>query len=69
MKYIFRSHFTTKSKDKGTGIGLFMTKQIIVDNMQGNISVNNISYEYENITHTGAKFTIQIPIITSTNKI
>jgi len=49
---IFEPYFTTKFKDKGTGIGLSMTYNII-DKMQGAISVQN--------NNGGALFTIKIP--------
>lgn len=51
IKYIFEANFTTKKEGKGTGIGLYMTKQII--------DKNNASIEVENIAK-GACFTITI---------
>jgi PAS domain S-box-containing protein len=47
---VFDSHFTTK--DKGTGIGLYMTKTIIEKHMKGCITVNNVG--------DGAEFRIEI---------
>ena len=50
---VFNANVTTKKEGKGTGIGLYMTTQII-DKLNGKISVQN--------KNNGAVFTITIQI-------
>jgi C4-dicarboxylate-specific signal transduction histidine kinase len=52
MPRLFDPYFTTKGPDKGTGIGLFMSKTIIEKNMDGRLTVRN--------TDSGAEFRIEI---------
>ncbi len=55
---IFDSHFTTKEDTDGTGIGLYMSQKIIIDNFNGTIEANNEQYTYENVEYIGAEFKI-----------
>lgn len=54
LKHIFDPFFTTKGIDKGTGIGLSMTKEIIQDSFKGTITV-------ETKSQIGTTFTISLP--------
>jgi signal transduction histidine kinase len=53
---IFDPYFTTKPKEEGTGIGLYLASTIIQRIFHGTISVSNSS--------KGAKFLIEIPLKT-----
>ncbi len=59
---IFEPYFTTKHQSQGTGLGLHMTYNLIVDGMGGTIEAKNTSYEYKGKKYTGAEFTISLPI-------
>ena len=50
---IFDPFFTSKEQGKGTGIGLYMSKVIIEQNMSGSVSARNI--------YGGASFSILLP--------
>ncbi|WP_345973593.1 PAS domain-containing sensor histidine kinase [Sulfurimonas diazotrophicus] len=50
---IFDPYFTTKHKSQGTGLGLYMTRQIIEQKFSGTITVKN--------EKAGACFTIRLP--------
>ncbi len=60
---VFDSHFTTKANEDGTGIGLFMSQEIIQKHHNGQINVQNEDYKYNDIKCKGAKFVIDIPLI------
>ena len=54
IEKIFNPYFTTKEEGKGTGIGLYMSKIIVEQNMDGKLEVKN--------EEDGATFTISIPL-------
>ncbi|MEA3554116.1 MAG: ATP-binding protein, partial [Campylobacterota bacterium] len=59
---IFEPYFTTKHQSQGTGLGLNMTYNLIVDGMNGDIKAQNIEYIYKNNKYKGAQFKILLPI-------
>jgi len=59
---IFEPYFTTKHKSQGTGLGMHMTYNLIVDGMGGTIEAYNTRYKYDDRDYTGAEFIISLPI-------
>ena len=62
LSKIFDPYFTTKHQSLGTGLGLHMTYNLIVDGMGGTIDVQNSKFEYNNKTYKGALFEIVLPL-------
>lgn len=62
LSKIFEPYFTTKHQSQGTGLGLYMTHQIIEKSMGGNITVSNTAFEYNNHQFKGASFKITLPL-------
>jgi len=52
---IFDPYFTTKHQSQGTGLGLFMSSQIIQKNFSGHLSVSNV----QDLDGMGACFTVE----------
>ncbi len=61
IEKIFEPYFSTKMDDDGTGIGLYMSKMIIEQHMDGYLTVENIQYESEFGLERGAQFKIKMP--------
>jgi PAS domain S-box-containing protein len=57
---IFEPYFTTKHESQGTGIGLYISYDIIKNHLNGSLIVSNEKYHYEDIDCEGAKFIIEI---------
>ena len=49
---VFEPYFTTKEHGKGTGLGLYMSKKIVRENLDGDINVQNLQ--------DGAKFSVEL---------
>lgn len=59
---IFEPYFTTKHQSQGTGIGLYMTQEILVNHMNGTIQCKNDSFTLDEKEYFGAQFILSIPI-------
>ena len=62
LEKVFEPYFTTKHKSKGTGLGLHMTYNLIVNGMGGTIEANNLEYKYKNRHFKCAEIIITLPI-------
>jgi len=54
---IFNKHFTTKSSEDGTGLGLYISKKIVDEHLEGHFSVENILIE------DSVVFYLKIPLV------
>ncbi len=62
LEKVFEPYFSTKHKAQGTGIGLYMTEEIITKHLNGQIFVENKEFVYDNKTYFGAQFTIELSL-------
>jgi len=58
---IFEPYFTTKHKSQGTGVGLYMSDEIVKKHMRGTLHVSNNAFMFEDAAYNGAEFTIELP--------
>lgn len=62
LQRVFEPYFTTKHQSQGTGIGLYMTHQIITEKFKGKIEVSNVEFVSNELPQKGAKFLVTLPI-------
>jgi len=61
IEKVFDPYFTTKHQSQGTGIGLYMSKDIVEKHLDGVLSVQNKYISLDGIDYNGASFKISIP--------
>jgi signal transduction histidine kinase len=59
---IFEPYFSTKHKSQGTGIGLYMTEEIITKHLDGEIFVENKEFIFNDKIYYGAEFKIELSL-------
>ena len=59
---VFEPYFTTKHQAQGTGIGLYMSAEIISKHMNGTLDVENKIFQYKDKKYKGACFIITFPL-------
>ena len=61
IEKIFDPYFTTKHQTQGTGIGLYMSKEIIQKSFNGTLEAQNQSAIFDDIEYIGACFIVTLP--------
>ncbi len=61
LNRVLEPYFTTKHKAQGTGIGLYMSNEIVKKHLHGELKVANCSFYINEKSYRGALFTIEIP--------
>ena len=59
---VFEPYFTTKHQSNGTGLGLHMSYNLIVEGVNGSMYADNVTYLYNAQEYKGAELTITIPL-------
>ena len=59
---VFEPYFTTKHKFQGTGVGLYMSSQIVTKHLKGSIQLENKEIIIDDKKYKGASFKIIFPI-------
>jgi len=69
MTKIFDPYFTTKHKSMGTGIGLYMSKELVQRHMTGRIYCKNIKHKFRQVDFfDSAMFSVELPLEEKQNR-
>ena len=58
LNKIFEPYFTTKHQSQGTGIGLYMTQEILQKHMRCQLEASNHTFNFQNKNYKGLQFII-----------
>ena len=59
---IFEPYFTTKHQSRGTGLGLYVSFDIINNLLKGTLEVENKQFMHNEKKYSGAEFTVTLPL-------
>ena len=59
---IYEPYFTTKHQSQGTGLGLYMSNEIVKKHLNGKLENETISFIYEGEEYKGEEFKIMLPL-------
>lgn len=62
MSKLFQPYFTTKHESQGTGMGVYMSNEIITKQFNGKMIINNLEYIFDKKDFKGVEVTIILPI-------
>ncbi|MDD2697491.1 MAG: response regulator [Arcobacteraceae bacterium] len=61
LSKVFEPYFTTKHQSYGTGLGLSLVYNLIVNTFKGTVEIKNIDIEYNKKQYKGTEVTIVLP--------
>lgn len=59
---IYEPYFTTKHQSQGTGLGLYMSNEIIEKHLKGKLDNKTITFSYQGEEYQGEEFKILLPL-------
>ncbi|WP_072680472.1 PAS domain-containing protein [Arcobacter sp. LA11] len=59
---IYEPYFTTKHQSQGTGLGLYMSNEIVKKHLKGKLMNETISFSYKGKEYIGEEFRIILPL-------